>query len=133
MNDISSTHQQVDTGLGFKCDKGILELILLMNKLPGIKTQFSCQGGDGAPPDNAMVLFVGAFVDLERFCSRLRTRLPVYFTDADGLVRYDHLSLDFQPDNIINDTNFGGIRGFIRFAPSEMERIVRTIKNLLEE
>jgi len=41
----STDHKPVDTGLGFTCDEGVVELVLALNKIKGIKTLGSCEEG----------------------------------------------------------------------------------------
>lgn len=37
-------HPQVDTGLGFTCDAGVLDIVMAVNQTGVLETQFSCQG-----------------------------------------------------------------------------------------
>jgi hypothetical protein len=38
-----TNHKPIDAGLGFTCDEGVVELVLALNRVPGIKTKFSCE------------------------------------------------------------------------------------------
>lgn len=69
-------HPQVDSGLGFTCDEGILNLALCLNA-GKIKTMGSCQGphGNWAVP-RAWIRFYGETDEyLIRFCVELKDHL----------------------------------------------------------
>jgi len=131
---IKAPHRQVDSGLGFECDEDIVRLVRLFNEIPGIQTQFSCQGGEG---EDAQVLFTGSLDDLLLFCRRLRPLLSArdyscgkYPTGEEGFA-FDLLKIIFQRDSVFpSGENFGGIRGELTFASSQMERMIRTIRKL---
>lgn len=73
-------HPQIDTGLGFTCDKEVLPVVLAFYKA-GVPTKSSCQntgerrmGFSGTEP-RAFIAFHGS-IELLSFCVQLRENLP---------------------------------------------------------
>lgn len=40
-------HEQVDSGLGYTCDRGVKDILLAFNSIPGCKSFCSCEASKG--------------------------------------------------------------------------------------
>lgn len=130
-------HPQVDTGLGFTCDEQILDTVLAINKVPGIRTQTSCQAySDTWLVPKAQILFEG---DNNRrvfeVCEMFLGLIPIKTRTANDGVPLLKMNFDaFWMGNSTNHWEFKRwVRGRIRFTLDQQPEVIRIFDEIAHE
>ncbi len=114
-------HKPIDTGLGFTCDEGVVEIVLAMNKIDDIKTIGSCEAtGDWVIP-RSYVSFKSRHQNhhhLLEVCLAIRAAM-----ETDGWNQVIHVDNYSVPR---------GVFAVITYHPSAKPLLLQIIENIIK-
>ena len=129
----TTPHVQIETGLGFTCDEGIFDLVMLLNRSNMVRTGPSCQGpcGPWVVPRGKILLYSrhDDSHELLDFCLRVKDKI------AEDRFQYRGYGCDIHvTDYYINWwTKKHGVVASISFTDETKKELLTIVEEINKE